>query len=234
MGDTIDTEQDKKEEPEYYVNTVVLYGCQEASDGYAFEKYIGYFESNDEAKEFGKGKDGYGGDCKIKQCQAFRFKNVKTGEISYLLSCKEKFILSTNSYQNKLEQILKKLTKDEKLKYIKKHYSNTFKIVNDEYIIAYKSVRADNYSWANFQYKYEIGKEYEAHCDCNSNESNSFGLSAWTLPQAIGFGMDKVKDSNHINNMKILKVHINIEDIGTIVKDSGKIRAKKLKVICEE
>ena len=46
-------------------------------------------------------------------------------------------------------------SKKEKLEYLKK--INKYKIINDEYIIVYKSVKLDNYSVFNFQYKYEVG-----------------------------------------------------------------------------
>ena len=110
-------------------------------------------------------------------------------------------------------------TKKQKLKYlksIKKH-----EIIDDEYIIAYKSVRTDMYSVFNFQYKYEIRKTYESHCDCNLGNENSFGLSAWTKEKALEYH----------DKGKLLKVKIAIEDIGAIVHDEGKIRCFKLEVL---
>ena len=88
-------------------------------------------------------------------------------------------------------------------------------------IIAYKGIRSDNYSAFNFQYKYEIGGEYESHCDCTNDES-SFGLSAWTLEQARDYCGEKV-----------IKVSIKISDLGRIVHDGGKLRCFKLKVLEE-
>lgn len=131
-------------------------------------------------------------------------------------------------------------TKQHKLAHIKR-YNNDFgkrkshfdiesdinkgyEIVDDSYIVAYKSVRKDNYSHFSFRYKYEVGKEYEAHCDCNFNHDNSFGLSAWTKNDILTY---------YNNKGKLLKVHIDIDDIGTIT-EQGKIRAKKFKVISEK
>lgn len=100
-----------------------------------------------------------------------------------------------------------------------------YEIIDDEYIVAYKMVRLDNYSHYNFQYKYEVGQEYEAHCNCHVDEENSFGLSAWTKEKAI----------LSYDNGKLLKVHIDIDDIGVIIPERDyKIRAKKFKVISEE
>ena len=86
-------------------------------------------------------------------------------------------------------------------------------------IIAYKGIRSDNYSKYNFQYKYEIGGEYESHCDCTSSEG-SFGLSAWTLEKAREYCDEK-----------IVKVSIKISDLGRIVHDGGKLRCFKFRVL---
>jgi len=110
-------------------------------------------------------------------------------------------------------------SKEKKLEYLKK--INKYEIINDEYIIAYKSIRLDNYSIYNFQYKYEVGNIYESHCDCDLKEEDSFGLSAWTREKAYRFF-----------NMKLLKIKINIEDIGAIIKEN-KIRCFKLEVLEE-
>jgi len=112
-------------------------------------------------------------------------------------------------------------SKQDKLEYLKK--INIYEILNNEYIIAYKSVRSDNYSVFNFQYKYEIGKIYESHCDCNLDEEDSFGLSAWTKEKAL----------EYYDKGKLLKVKININDIGTITFKDNKIRCFKLEVLEE-
>jgi hypothetical protein len=111
------------------------------------------------------------------------------------------------------------VSKEEKLKYIKE---NTSYEVFDDYIIAYKSCRSDRYSKFNFQYKYEVGCVYESNCDCNLDNKNSFGLSAWTREGALEYC-----------NEKLLKVKINIEDIGAIVRKESKIRCFKLEVLEE-
>lgn len=116
-------------------------------------------------------------------------------------------------------------TKQDKLKFIKENCNGAYEIVDDHYIVAYKSVRTNNYSHYNFQYKYEVGNEYEAHCNYDVSNSNSFGLSAWTKKYAAIYN----------DCGKILKVHIKIEDIGAIIIDHNyKIRAKKFKVVSEE
>ena len=107
----------------------------------------------------------------------------------------------------------------EKENYIKK---NTEYEIKDNKILAHKSIRLDNYSIYNFQYKYEVGKTYESHCDFRSNE-NSFGLSAWDKEGAI----------NYYSEGKLILVEIETKDIGRIVHDNNKIRTKKFKVIEE-
>jgi phosphoribosylanthranilate isomerase len=103
-------------------------------------------------------------------------------------------------------------------KYIKEH--TKYEIVNGE-VIAYKSCRSDEYSTFNFQYKYEVGKEYESHADCNIDDDASFGLSAWTKKKAIEYC-----------NEKLFKVGIKLKDIAAIVQDN-KIRARKIRIIKE-
>jgi len=95
-------------------------------------------------------------------------------------------------------------------------------VIDNKYIIAYKGIRNNNYSKINFQYCYEIGKEYESVCDCNINNENSFGLSAWTL-----------KGAKDYCNEKIIKVQIAIKDLGAIVHSGNKLRCFKFKVLEE-
>jgi phosphoribosylanthranilate isomerase len=109
----------------------------------------------------------------------------------------------------------------EKLKYIKEN--TNYEIIDDKYIIAYKSVRDDYYSVYNFQYKYDIGKTYRSHCDCNLTDENSFGLSAWTKERAY----------KYYSKGKILKVQIPISKVGAIVHNNNKIRCFELKVLEE-
>ena len=111
-------------------------------------------------------------------------------------------------------------TKEFKINYIKEN-NLPYELVNDEYIIAYKSTRIDGYSVYNFQYKYEVGGTYESHCDCNTDEQNSFGLSAWTKDGAL----------DYYSAGELYKVKINIEDIGCFVHENHKIRCHKFTVI---
>ena len=75
----------------------------------------------------------------------------------------------------------------------------------------------------NFQYKYDVGETYEAHCDCNINNENSFGLSAWTKEGAL----------NYHNTGKLLKVKIYFDDLGVIVHYGAKLRCKKMFIVEE-
>ncbi len=120
-------------------------------------------------------------------------------------------------------------TKNDKLDFLKS--KQQYEIVNDEYIVAYKFVRDKGYSLFNLQYKYEIGKEYEAHCDCNSDKNNSFGLSAYNKETAE----QNISRKNSYNKKhKLIKVHIDIDNIGVILSKQRKIRASKFQVISEE
>ncbi|MFW9875222.1 MAG: hypothetical protein ACFFG0_19115, partial [Candidatus Thorarchaeota archaeon] len=96
--------------------------------------------------------------------------------------------------------------------------------IKDGKVIAYKSCRSDGYSCFNFQYKYEEGKEYESHADYNEENSNSFGLSAWTREKAL----------EYYKKGKLFKVLIDTDDIACIVQNGNKIRCTKLKIRGEE
>ncbi len=109
-----------------------------------------------------------------------------------------------------------------KLAYIKKN--TNYEVVDNKYIIAYKSVTDDYCSvFIPNHYKYEIGKEYESYCDCNIDNNSSFGLSAWTKEKAL----------EYYNKGRLLKVQIAIEDIGAIVQYNNKIRCFKFKILEE-
>ena len=95
--------------------------------------------------------------------------------------------------------------------------------MDEDYVYAYKSVRADGYSCYNFQYLYETGGVYEAHCDHNLNNKNSFGLSAWT----------KEKAKEHHSNGKLFKVRIRWRDLGAVVHNGGKLRASRIETLEE-
>jgi len=109
-----------------------------------------------------------------------------------------------------------------KLKYIKEN--TNYKVIDDKYIEAYKAVKSNMESVYKRGFVYEVGKTYTAHCDCNIDNENSFGLSAWT----------KEKVLEYYNKGKLLKVLIPIKDIGAIVHDNGKIRTRSLKVLSIE
>lgn len=112
------------------------------------------------------------------------------------------------------------VSNDVKLKAIKD--SGLYEIVDDDYVIAYKGIRSDNYSKFNFQYQYLVGNTYESHCNANIDKEISFGLSAWTLEEAKRYCDEK-----------IIKVKIHINDIKALVNNSNKIRCSKFKVIEE-
>jgi len=112
------------------------------------------------------------------------------------------------------------VSKEEKLEYIKNH--TDYEVVDNEYIIAYKSCRSNRYSKYNFQYRYEVGKTYESHCDYNLEAENSFGLSAWTREGALKYCKEK-----------LFKVRVNVEDIGAIVHNNNKIRCFRLTILEE-
>ena len=100
-------------------------------------------------------------------------------------------------------------------------FKDIYEIVNDEYIIAYKSTRIDGYSTFNFQYQYEVGKTYESHADGNLDEENSFGLSVWTKKDAIEF----------YPNGELYKVKIHIDDLAAVVHNNCKLRCSKIEII---
>ncbi|HUU86516.1 MAG TPA: hypothetical protein VMX17_02035, partial [Candidatus Glassbacteria bacterium] len=112
-------------------------------------------------------------------------------------------------------------TKEEKLEYIRDN--TNYEVVDNQYIVAYKSTRIDGSSVFNCQYTYKIGNTYESHCNCNIDNENSFGLSAWTKEEAL----------EYYNRGKLFKVKIDINDIGCFVQDDGKIRCWKLTVLEE-
>jgi phosphoribosylanthranilate isomerase len=105
-----------------------------------------------------------------------------------------------------------------KLEYIKEH--TNYEVIDDKYVIAYKSVRNNMSSVFKPSIKYEIGKTYHSHCDCNVDEENSFGLSAWTKEKAKEYH-DEI----------LLKVKISISKIGAIVHDDQKIRCFEQKIL---
>ena len=111
------------------------------------------------------------------------------------------------------------LYKDKIFKLEKVKNTGIYEFLDSDHILAYKGIRSDRYSNFNFQYRYLKGKTYECHCDC-TNDENSFGLSAWTEEKAKG----------HFGQLMI-KVKINVADIGRIVHNGGKLRCSKFTVI---
>ena len=104
---------------------------------------------------------------------------------------------------------------------LKKEYITNLNMYEcyEDYFIAYKGIRSDRYSNYNFQYQYLIGKTYESHCDCTSDE-NSFGLSVWTEEKAKAYC-----------NELIIKVKVKYEDVGRVVHNNGKIRCFRFEVL---
>jgi hypothetical protein len=127
-------------------------------------------------------------------------------------------------------------SKEDKIAAIKANMN--YEVIDDSYIIAYKAIRPDDYSFQSFRYKYLSGNYYESNCDCNIKEDNSFGLAAWDKACAIAYGKAKSTDipfcllKNLKSKFKIIKVKILINDIGAITKN-GKIRCRKFFVLGE-
>jgi hypothetical protein len=111
------------------------------------------------------------------------------------------------------------LYKDKGFKLKKIKETGLYEFIDSDHILAYKGIRSDRYSNFNFQYRYLKGGTYECHCDCTDDE-NSFGLSAWTEEKARG----------HCGEL-VIKVKINVADIGRIVHNGGKLRCSKFTVI---
>jgi len=111
------------------------------------------------------------------------------------------------------------LYKDKNFKLEKIKETGLYEFIDGDHILAYKGIRSDRYSSFNFQYQYLKGETYLCHCDCTSEE-NSFGLSAWTEEKA----------KEHCGEL-VIKVKINVEDIGRIVHNGGKLRCSKFTVL---
>jgi len=112
---------------------------------------------------------------------------------------------------------------EEKLRILQE--DGTYEIEDGRYIIAYKSVKEDYRSvYAPNFYQYKIGEEYRSNCDCNEDEENSFGLSAWTKWGALDYHSEG----------RLLKVKIDIKDLGVMIPGSKKLRCFKFTVIGEE
>ena len=108
-------------------------------------------------------------------------------------------------------------SREEKEQYIRDHTSYQ---ITDGKVIAFKSVRRNMASVFKPGLVYEVGKTYSAQCDCTETE-NSFGLSAWTKDGALGYHKDG----------RLLKVSIDLDDLGIIVHDGDKIRARRITIV---
>ena len=101
-----------------------------------------------------------------------------------------------------------------------------YKIINDEYIIAWKAICVDRTSLYNKLYTYEKGKVYTAHCDCSLTNDSSFGLSAWTKRHAEEYGRSTGQ------KFRLVRVKITIKDLGVILPNHNwKIRARRMEVL---
>jgi len=68
-----------------------------------------------------------------------------------------------------------------------------------------------------------VFKSYTTHCDCNLYEENSFGFGCWDYENAKEYCDEK-----------IIKVRINIEDLGAcVLSNNNKLRASKITVLEE-
>jgi hypothetical protein len=94
-----------------------------------------------------------------------------------------------------------------------------FEFVDDDHIIGYKGIGSDRYSNYNFQYQYLKGETYESHCD-HTNDENSFGFSIRTKEKAIEW-CDEL----------LVKVKVNINDIGRVFPVEGRIRCSKMTIL---
>jgi hypothetical protein len=140
---------------------------------------------------------------------------VKWWDISEFQKLSEYFIRKFNLEIDPDNWIYK--NKEFKLEKIKE--TGLYEFIDSDHILAYKGIRSDRYSKFNFQYRYLTGETYECHCDCTSSE-NSFGLSAWTEEKA----------TEHCGEL-VIKVKINVADIGRIVHNGGKLRCSKFTVL---
>ena len=104
--------------------------------------------------------------------------------------------------------------------YSKRQHLLDYYELDGDYIIAYKTTRKNGYSVFNFQHRYEVGKEYEAHCDFNADNEASFGLSAWTRENALRYH----------SRGDLYEVRIHLDD-AVKVDSYHKIRCSKFTVV---
>jgi hypothetical protein len=109
-------------------------------------------------------------------------------------------------------------TDEEKLELVKN--TGLYEIENN-CVIAYKSVKSDFSSVYKRGIYYHVGSTVSSHCNCNPDEENSFGLSAWTIEGAL----------DYYNRGLLLKVRIPISKLGCLVHNNHKIRCFELEVL---
>jgi phosphoribosylanthranilate isomerase len=145
-------------------------------------------------------------------------KKVNWDWISIHQKLSEKFIKKHNLRIPESSWMYK--TNKEKEKYIRE---NTEYSIENGMVIAYKSCRSDGYSKFNFQYKYQVGNEYESTADFNEDDDASFGLSAWTKDGAL----------EYCNDGKLFKVGIPLSNLACVVQNGKKLRGTKIRILEE-
>lgn len=91
----------------------------------------------------------------------------------------------------------------------------------EDYFLAYKHLRPDGFSIADFKEQYFTGDTYHAHAD-HTSTSSSFGLSASTKRVAQAFKPEK-----------IILVKINYSDLACVTQQQDVIRCKSFTVLKE-
>jgi hypothetical protein len=136
--------------------------------------------------------------------------------ISFYQNLSEEFRKEFNIIVPEISWLYK--SDEEKLEIVK---STGLYEIEGDYVIAYKSVKSDFSSLFKRGIYYHVGNVVSAHCDCNEEEENSFGLSTWTEEGALGY----------YNKGLLLKVRIPISKLGCLVHDKHKIRCFQLEVL---
>ena len=166
-------------------------------------------------------------------------KNWNWFDISVYQKLSEQFITDNKenviwSYISEYQKLSEQLIKDNSLEipvnswfykdleYKREYAKTTGYEIEGDFLYAYKSCRSDGYSKFNFQYYYEVGKSYESQADFNSDNENSFGLSAWTREGALDYCKEK-----------LFRVKVYIGDIACFVHGNNKIRCTKLEIVEE-
>ncbi len=96
---------------------------------------------------------------------------------------------------------------------------------HDDYFIAYKCIRNDNYSITNFQYKYLVGETYHCHAD-HTNNPISFGL----------FVCERERAEEYVKfccGGKIIKVKAYYKDVACLIPEGNGVRCTDFTVLEE-